>query len=258
MRFISQGPEHAYFNMALDEAIIESVRQGYSPPTLRLYQWNNPSVSIGHFQRIADINLDYCNAKGYPVVRRLTGGRAVLHDSELTYSISSLTDFPPLNGTLFESYIVISTALIRALKSLGIDARISLTKKRYTIYRNPACFKSASYGEITVGNKKIVGSAQKRYKNGFLQHGSILFDFNPDKLCKVLKNIDSADFKEIGSLSDYVTGISFNDLKNALKEAFEKELKLKLISGTPTKYELELAKELELKKYSTHEWIRKR
>jgi len=244
--------------MALDEAISEAVRQKSSPPTLRLYGWVRPSLSIGYFQKVSDINLEYCNLKDYPVVRRQTGGRAILHDAELTYSFSSSKDSPFFNGSLMENYTVISNALLHALKLTGIKAQASFIKKRSNGHRNPACFKTVSFGEITVDNKKVIGSAQKRYKDGFLQHGSIILDFNAEELCSVLKDNDRQDFNGMGALRTSLPDISLSGLKSTLKEAFEEELNVKLISDRPAKHELSRAKELETIKYSTKKWNFKR
>jgi len=240
--------------MALDEAISEAVRQKLSPPTLRLYQWDRPSVTIGYFQKTSEININYCAEKGYPVVRRATGGRAILHDIELTYSFSSSKNSPLFNGGLLENYAVISKALVKGLNLIGINARISLVKQRSGVYRNPACFKSVSYGEVTVNDRKVIGSAQKKYSNGFFQQGSIMLSFKAGELCNVLNGSKEEDFRNIGSISGSGREITFNDLKNPLKEAFEKELNVKLISDGPSKFELSLAKELEGKKYSAREW----
>jgi lipoate-protein ligase A len=240
--------------MALDEAISDAVRQKLSPPTLRLYQWDRPSVTIGYFQKISEININYCTKKGYPVVRRVTGGRAILHDMELTYSFSSSKNFSLFNGSLLENYTVIGNALVKGLELLGITAGTSFVKKRSDTCRNPACFKSVSYGEVTVDGKKVIGSAQKQYHNGFFQQGSIILSFKAGELCNVLNGSHEEDFRNIGSISDSAREVTFNDLRNPLKEAFEKELYVKLISDGPSKSELALAKELEEKKYSTQKW----
>ncbi|MBI5410008.1 MAG: lipoate--protein ligase family protein [Nitrospirae bacterium] len=254
IRIITQEPQHAFFNMALDEAISETVRQKLSPPTLRLYQWAGPSVSIGYFQKISDVNIDYCAEKDYPVVRRMTGGRAILHDSELTYSLSALKGSLLFRGSLLESYHVISKALVSALKLCGADVRVSFSRKKGPVLRSPACFKSVSYGEITLDGRKVVGSAHKRYDNGFMQQGSVMLNFDAGELCAVLNAGSEDDFKEIGSINTKEGKISIDALRSSMKEAFEKELNVKLISDNPTKFEHDLAKELETKKYSTRNW----
>lgn len=240
--------------MAIDEAISEAVRQKLAPPTLRIYRWSRPSLSIGLFQKISDVNTDYCSRMDYPVVRRLTGGRAILHNAELTYSFSARTGSPPFSNNLHENYSVISNAILLGLNDCGIKADISFKRKRNSGQRNPACFKAVSYGEITINGKKGIGSAQKRYSNGFMQHGSILIDFDANELRNVLEDGNKNDYSDIASLSDHKNNIDFDDLSNSLKKGFEKSLGIKLISDNPTKFELSLAKELEEKKYSTRDW----
>jgi lipoate-protein ligase A len=136
----------------------------------------------------------------------------------------------------------------------NIEAKASFSRKRNSSHNNPACFKALSYGEITVDGKKIIGSAQKRYINGFLQHGSILLSFNAHELSRVLGFFDGNKFKNIAALEDIDPKISCSDLMKAFKKAFEKELCVKVISDGPTKFELDLSRELERNKYSTPGW----
>jgi len=254
MRLISHGADHACENMALDEAISEAVRQKISPPTLRLYCWDRPSLSIGCFQKITDIDMAYCNKKGYPLVRRQTGGRAILHDAELTYSVSAPSDSPLFRGTLLNNYTVISNALLLALEYQGLKADVSMSRRRNINQKNPACFRSVSFGEITMEGKKVIGSAQKRYKDGFLQQGSILLSVDASELSHVLRLNDEETLHDIGALSDHVPEISSGDLRRTLKKAFEKTLNVKLIADGPTPNEQNRAKELSRNKYSTPEW----
>ncbi len=239
--------------MALDEAISEAVRKELSPPTLRLYQWVEPSVSIGYFQKISDINTEYCRKKCYPFVRRSTGGTAILHDSELTYSFSARTDLEPFKGGLLRNYMVISSALVLALKLISLDAQITLSKNKRQ--RSPFCFKTSSYGEIAVNGQKVIGSAQRRYNNGFLQQGSMLMNSDAEELSKVLKQYNlKEDFCEIGTIKKYASAVSIADLKTALKKAFEKIFRIRFSSDGLTEFELNLTEKLEAKKYSTKEW----
>lgn len=254
MRMIIQGPGHAFYNMAIDEAISQAVRKKLSPPTLRLYEWDRPSVSIGYFQKASVVDTGHCAQMGYPIVRRLTGGRAVLHDAELTYSVTSLFDASLFENNLLKTYAVISNALLRALKRNGIDAEMSERKKHNPGNNSPACFKSVSYGEIKINGKKVIGSAQKRYRDGFLQHGSILLSFDPRAMGNVLIHDASPDFSDIGGIRDYAPRLSRDQLLCSLKEAFEKELGLKLVSDNPSRFESELARELEKNRYATEIW----
>ncbi|MDZ4383679.1 MAG: biotin/lipoate A/B protein ligase family protein [Thermodesulfovibrionia bacterium] len=258
--------------MAIDEAISEAVREKLSPPTLRLYQWVKPSITIGYFQKASDINLEYCKKKSYPIIRRLTGGMAILHDSELTYSFSSRNDTEPFRNSLIENYLSLSSALASALTLINIDAQITLIKNRRE--RNPFCFKISSYGEITVNGKKIIGSAQKRYKNGFLQQGSIMVDFDAEELESILSNYNppipplvknppspilskegmGGFLDEIGTIKKYAPAVSIKELRKALKKAFEKTFNIRFISGGPTEFELNLAEQLKNEKYSAKKW----
>lgn len=254
MRLITDGKNPASFNMALDEVISEAVAKELSPPTLRLYLWDRPSVTIGYFQRISDINTDLCSEKNYPIVRRITGGRAILHDLELTYSVSSLSGSFPFRGSLYENYAIISKALVEGLNMMGIPARMSMVRKREAGHRSPACFRSVSYGEVTLNGKKIIGSAQKRFSGSFLQQGSVMLGFDPERLCSVLAGTTMDDLREIGSTAGCGKKISPNDLLGPIKAAFEKNLRVKLIGDLPRRAELDLAKELAAAKYDSHDW----
>lgn len=254
IRIIIHDANNAFFNMAVDEAISEAVRQELSPPTLRLYRWSRPSLSIGHFQKISEVNTDYCEETGCPVVRRVTGGRAILHDMELTYSFSALTNFPPFSGSLHRNYSVISMAILTGLKYCGVNADISFERKRRSEERNPACFKTVSYGEIKIDGRKVIGSAQKRYPNGFMQHGSILLGFDAEKLSNVLVHSDKSSFSGITSISEHTESVTFESLGLSIKKGFEDSLGIKLISDSPTKFELDLAGKLEKNKYHSKEW----
>lgn len=240
--------------MALDEAVCESVREQTSPPTLRFYQWDRPSVSIGYFQSAGDIDHEFCAQRGYPVVRRQTGGRAILHDDELTYSFSASHSHPLFGGSLIENYTVISRALLRGLHLAGIEADIALERKRDIAHRDPACFQSLSFGEITIKGRKVIGSAQKRHANGFMQHGSIVFSPHDEEIGKILKDIHARRPRQAGALKDHAPGMSASQLISLFKSAFETELDAKLIEDGPSARELSHARTLEKEKYSTREW----
>ncbi len=206
LRVIYTGRGDAFFNMAMDEVIARSVIEDNRIPTLRFYLWDRPSLSIGYFQNLRGFNLEYIIKNNIPVVRRPTGGRAILHDRELTYSFSTRLERVFRDKGIFESYRIISDCILRALKNLGIPAVMSERKKGNGVMRNPLCFMSISFGEITVGGKKIVGSAQKRYRDGFLQQGSIPFKIN--EMFKDLFRVDNlngmAGIKDFIDLDDEV------------------------------------------------------
>ncbi|MBI5969590.1 MAG: lipoate--protein ligase family protein [Deltaproteobacteria bacterium] len=160
-------------NMAVDEAVLTSSDGSREfTPTLRLYGWSGPTLSIGYHQDAA--GFSDC---GLPVVRRVTGGRAVLHDSEITYSIVAPTAHPLFSGGITTAYFEISRCILSALRDAGINASMSgrAAKTRPSDGAGQACFSAPSRHELLVNGQKIAGSAQRRFKSAFLQHGSILF-----------------------------------------------------------------------------------
>ena len=172
--------------MAVDEALLAAVSSGDSPSVLRFYQWHPAAVSIGYNQRAErDLDLDACQRAGIDVVRRISGGRAVLHWEELTYSISFAEDEPLLGRSIAEAHGAIAHALAAGLREFGVDARVD-AKGSAVVTRRPVrrpvigggvkepCFSSTSRFELTCGGRKIVGSAQRRVRGGVIQHGSIL------------------------------------------------------------------------------------
>ena len=168
--------------MALDEALSVSVRRGDSPVVLRLYTWEAAAVSLGVFQKVGDIDLDYCVRNNIPVVRRPTGGRAILHGDELTYSFSARNEGIFSEG-LRESYRRLGAAFSRCFELAGLECSMKNELERgKKLVRSPLCFASSSLGEISSRGMKIIGSAQKRWRNGFLQQGSIPFTIDHQRL----------------------------------------------------------------------------
>jgi len=158
--------------MAVDEAILGAVAEGASPPTVRFYDWNPPCLSLGRGQSETEVNAPACERAGIVCVRRPTGGRAILHRDELTYSISlPLTD-PRAAGDIVESYRRISEGLAEGLWSLGIAVERAQPQAA-THAPSPACFDAPAGHEITSGGRKLLGSAQFRSRGALLQHGSL-------------------------------------------------------------------------------------
>ena len=257
-RFIDTGPCGASYNMALDEAIAAAVRKDSAPPTLRLYGWDKPAVSIGCFQRISDVNIDYCIEKKIPIVRRPTGGRAILHNLELTYSFSAKISYGIFSKGLLDNYKKISYALSLALTKCGFSPGIMMDRKTMN-YSSPLCFQSTSYGEITINNKKIIGSAQKRWTDGFLQQGSIPYTIDKDEMISVftLKSTHVAG-EAISGLKEIHPELNINRLKNAISTSFEEIFDTRLIISSPSQDEVSLAQELEFQKYLSDQWNFKR
>lgn len=257
-RFIDSGACTASYNMAVDEAIAASVREGKSPATLRLYEWTSPSVSIGCFQKINSVNIVYCTENGIPVVRRLTGGRAILHNQELTYSFSAITTNGFFSNGLRDSYKKISDAFCSAISMIGLPSEAKMARERnhgILDSKNPLCFHSASFGEITLDNKKIIGSAQKRWKDGLLQQGSIPCIIDEEAIKKVFDLDPSVNLRDrMAGLREIIQDLSDEHLKDAIRIAFENTFRIKFIHSPLSPEEARLAHELEARKYLSQEW----
>ncbi len=193
-RFIDSGIRSGAYNMALDEAIFREVQSGNSPPTLRTYGWNPGCVSLGHHQNPErEIDFDALARRGWGWVVRLTGGRAVLHLEEFTYAVIARNDSAPWAANQAASYDAISRALLAALPEAGLE----LSRERAYPIEKPQgtesgdamspCFTTAARSEITWEQKKVVGSAQRRTREGFLQHGSIPLTGKHGELVEVLR-----------------------------------------------------------------------
>jgi len=166
------GRADGAWNMAVDRAMLAARARGAAPPTLRLYWWRVPTVSLGHFQRADDVDLDVCRELGVDVVRRPTGGRGVLHDNELTYSMVAALDDGVPRGVA-ASYRWLSGPLVGAYRSLGVDAALT-TRSRGE--RSAACYLHATHADLSLGAAKLSGSAQVWDGPAVLQHGSFVID----------------------------------------------------------------------------------
>jgi len=246
-------------NMAEDEALFQAAIEHNSDDIiLRLYDWSPACMSIGYFQSLTRrVDEARCASFGYDIVRRPTGGRAVLHDNELTYCVVAKAD--GLGDTTLDSYLEISKALNRGLNILGVKSEIEPAKKAKHI-GSPACFDSLSSFEIAVNGKKIVGSAQYRTKGYLLQHGSILLDIDPKILFDCLLPKASGD--EITAFSDFTTSIN-NEMQrivtaqetaeamiSGFKETFVIPFKETALTDTEKQWRDKLYSE----KYTSKEW----
>ncbi|MDI6605023.1 MAG: biotin/lipoate A/B protein ligase family protein [Thermoanaerobacteraceae bacterium] len=265
-RLIHIEKHNAFQNMAIDEAIMTACREGKVPPTLRFYTWDPPGLSLGYFQKYdKEVNEDMCKKFGIDIVRRPTGGRAVLHDAELTYSfvIPEVNDY--LDKTIMGSYKKISEALIRGLKHTGIDAN-NVHKAEQSKSLSAACFDAPSWYEIVVEGKKLVGSAQTRNEGMLLQHGSIVIDWNLDMFIELLrlKSEKTKNFLKENLMKKSTTiknilnkDIDINLLADNIKRGFEEEFEISLKVENITDYERKIAEQL-TEKYESDTWNKKR
>lgn len=253
---IDSGPCSAAYNMALDEAIATRVRKCGLPPVLRLYGWDRPSVSIGCFQRTSDLDTGYCMAEDIPIVRRPTGGRAILHDDELTYSFSSPTLSGPFSKGLLDSYKKISAAFYLAFRTIGVHAESKPQREKGRVLaRSPLCFQSSSYGEILIGNKKVVGSAQKRWDDGLLQQGSIPYSYSGERIRKIFGEGKYKVLRECAiGLKDVLPGMDEAEFREFIAASFEETFGISFVPVLPSQEESDLALELEQGKYLQARW----
>jgi lipoate-protein ligase A len=276
-RLIKSPPERGAWNMAFDEAILESVGKGVMPPTLRLYAWQPACLSLGYAQPYQEVDLARLQHFAWDVVRRPTGGRAILHTDELTYSVTGPLDEPRLVGGVLESYRRISDALLLALHLLGVPAKArenpavtnspnSENSGSASSPPQPICFEVPSNYEITVGEKKLIGSAQARRKEGILQHGSFPLWGDLSRITQVLAYDDETKravaaerlLKRATTLESIIKQrLSWDEVAQAFCTAFEKTLNLNLVLREPTQMELERASALMKEKYANPEWIEK-
>jgi len=260
-------------NMAIDEAILTIHSQRGTPPTLRFYTWDPATLSIGYFQKAQqEVIMEKVEEYGLGFVRRPTGGRAVLHDQELTYSVVVSENYPGMPSQVNEAYRVISNGLLKGFHQLGLQAEmVSLAseeeKEKYASMGSAACFDSPSWYELVVEGKKVAGSAQTRQRGTILQHGSILLDMDVDKLFNLL-HFSSDRLRQrmkdsflnkavaINHVSD--RKVSLSEATEAFFKGFEEGLSIELVPGTLTKEEEELAEQLVQERYGKHEWNFKR
>ncbi len=233
-------------NMAVDEAILASARlEVDNLPTLRFYGWAAPTISVGYLQ-----DAEPFTRFGLPVVRRMTGGRAVLHDMELTYSVVAGAADGVFSGGITPAYAMISRAIVAALADVGIEAFFTPSTRTVKRYKSPACFHSPSRYEILVDGKKLVGSAQRRYKDAFLQHGSILYDLDAGLNSRVFA----------GELLDRITWIKalgevgLEALRGALVRRMAESLGAEFSIGSLSPSERKFKNELVDNKYSDDGW----
>lgn len=267
--FINSGACRPSFNMALDEALLDWHSEGLMPPIVRFYGWNPATLSIGYFQNVKkEINMEEVKKYNLGFVRRPTGGRGVLHEHELTYSIIVSEDYPNMPATVTEAYRVLSEGLLIGFQKLGLDAYFSVpdTDEKKSDLKNPksaVCFDAPSWYELVVEGKKVAGSAQTRQKGVILQHGAILLDLDEDKLVSLF-NYPSEDVKARVRRGLPKKAVAINRLREkpasmeecveAFKEGFADGLDVNLEPYTLTKEQIEYVKALEARRYAHDDW----
>ena len=256
--------------MALDEALLHSVASGDSLPVLRVYSWSGPSVSLGYNQSCGrELDLERCRRLGVQAVRRPTGGRSVYHSAELTYSVAGPGTSSQLGGTIAETCCLISGAIRHSLAFLTVETdsgRNARKTGRHSSELKKPCFTSLSRYEITVGGKKLVGSAQKRLggSRAFLQQGSLLLKNEQARLAELMPGTRGEEERDLAAiLSSQAVGledllsrpVGFDEVAEAFQQGFAEYFGCALINCEPTENEISLAKKLEKERYSSLEWL---
>ncbi|MDZ5471032.1 biotin/lipoate A/B protein ligase family protein (plasmid) [Bacillus sp. 31A1R] len=272
-RFIDSGFGSPSFNMALDEALLEWHSEGKIPPVIRFYGWDPATLSIGYFQKVEkEIDMDAVKAHKLGFVRRPTGGRGVLHDKELTYSVIVSEEHPDMPKTVTEAYRVISEGILKGFHRLGMDAYFAVprTAEEKDSLKNPrsaVCFDAPSWYELVVEGRKVAGSAQTRQKGVILQHGSILLDLDEDMLFSLFKYPNERvkermqkAFKNKAVAINEISSkrIELEDAKEAFKVGFEEGLHINLEPYELSQEELDYVYKLASERYESDEWNFKR
>ncbi|MGE5237775.1 MAG: biotin/lipoate A/B protein ligase family protein [Chloroflexota bacterium] len=253
-RIIDSGICDAAYAMALDEAIATAVRAGASRPTLRLYDWTTSSVSIGAFQKISDVDTEYCTTRGIPVVRRPTGGRAILHGDEITLSFSSTCE-KPFSRDLMDTYRLLGGVFREFFRRLDLDVEIIEQRDHGTARsRNPLCFSSLSPGELRCRGRKVMGAAQRRWGDGFLQQATIPLTPDRETAIRVFSLPNLSGVQGPAGLRELVPHIRRRDVKTLLTASFEAAFTVILEESPPSPQEEELAHRLALEKYLDPRW----
>jgi lipoate-protein ligase A len=263
-RVIRSGTATGAWNMAVDEAILEAATRGNVPPTLRLYDWDPACLSLGYAQPVSDVDHDRLNAHGWDLVRRPTGGRAILHTDELTYSVCGPDTEPVLSGDILSSYQRLSSAILSALETIGLGVQaLPQEKPAPGTQPEPVCFEIPSNYEITVNGKKLVGSAQSRRRGGVLQHGTLPLTGDLTRIVQALVFQEQEARKAAGErlLSRAATVetalgalVSWDQAADAFSTAFAQTLNLQLIPGELTLEEYSRAEQLVAEKFGNPEW----
>jgi lipoate-protein ligase A len=253
---LSDGPT----NMAVDEAILRAVAEGNASPTLRFYAWEPGCLSLGRGQSVSDVDQQALAASGFDLVRRPTGGRAILHIDELTYSVVAPQQEPQVIGTIVESYRRLSNGLIRGLEHLGVPNIVADQRVENRGREGAVCFEVPADYEITVGGRKLAGSAQMRSRGVVLQHGTLPLHGDITRICSLLSaHPDPNRVRARATTVAEILGraVSWEEAVQALKAGFAEALNLRLEPGHLTAQEQHTAKKLRAEKYGADAWTKR-
>lgn len=241
--FINSGTCRPSFNMAMDEVLLDWHSRGLLPPVLRFYGWEPAALSLGRFQKTEGrIDFRAAAAKGIEAVRRPTGGLAVLHDRELTYSIIISEKHEKISPSVTDTYRTLSAGLLEGYRNLGITASLAIPDGAADPHGTAVCFEKSSWYELEIEGRKAAGSAQNRQKSVVLQHGSIPIEMNADTLYDLFIYPNEAArqkarqaFREKAASLSEVLGrtVGMEETLAAFKDGFEKGLDIDLVTYHP-------------------------
>jgi lipoyl(octanoyl) transferase len=265
-RLLDSGFQDGPTNMAVDEAILEAVASGDSPPTLRFYGWQPACLSLGLGQSWQAVDQAACRALGWDFVRRTTGGRAILHVDELTYSVCAPQDEPRVVGSIIESYRRLSLALLAGLRQMGLVPAQAEPAYAKLGEEGAACFDAPSNYEVTVDSRKLIGSAQVRKRGVVLQHGTLPLYGDITRISQALNQDEAARLAmreqlrhRAITLADCLPEpISYDQAVAFMITGFQEALGLTLTSGQLTPPEQQRAAELRAEKYAHPSWTERR
>ena len=263
-RFLNTGIQDAALNMAIDEAIHLHHLEGVVPPTLRVFRWSQPSISLGRFQSVErEIAIEQCEKLGVALVRRPTGGRAVYHRDEFTYSIVIGKRYGVPSGVV-AAYAYLAQGLMAALHNLGVETIMSDEH----VSKNPsaACFASSTQADLTSSGYKLVGSAQVWKDDALLQQGSLPLEDRSTEFFSMLRYPSEEARQEALALYNekttplhtFAPSASWVDAAQAFHAGFSEALQAEFVPGELTVSEWELARQLVAEKYSKLEWRKER
>jgi lipoate-protein ligase A len=259
-RFLDTGTQDAALNMAIDEALLLRHLESQTPPTLRVFRWTRPSISLGRFQQVErEIHLERCEQEGIALVRRPTGGRAVYHRDEFTYSFVSGRAYGIPAG-IVAAYAYLAQGLIAALAQIGVHAELS--EGRVSKQPSAACFASSTQADLTSGGFKLIGSAQVWKEDALLQQGSLPIDDRSAEFYALLRFPDEdartqalARYREMTTpLHTFAPHVTWDEIAQAFRAGFSKALQADFQPGELTAEEWELARQLAEEKYSKLNW----
>ena len=269
-RFLATGCESGAFNMAVDETLLQEMSSGRGEPVFRVFGWNPPALSLGYGQEARrEVDLEKCRRAGIDIVRRLTGGRAVLHWKELTYSAIWSEDDAVLGGGISETSRRIGECLVEGLRLFGVEAVLEKPAVRSMRPRGSAatspCFSSISRWEVKCKGRKLIGSAQRRVNRAILQHGSLLIGEEHKKLLDLLPPLEASTLgileRELDRGSIHLEAcsaraIDFDELSDCMARGFSRCLEVEMKPSVLNLAEQRQVAELVAEKYGNPIWNR--